>query len=354
MTMRIRVAIAGAGIGEEHLHGYLANPRLYKVTCICDPDRDRAEALVQLAQCDYCATYEQALTRDDVDLLDICLPPELHKPAIMQAIDAGKQVICEKPLVRSLAEIDEIIDHLRGRNTHVVPVFQYRFGNDIGKLCALVDAGLAGKPLVASLETHWNRNADYYAVAWRGKWETELGGAIVGHAIHIHDLLCKVLGPVADVQSMLATRVNDIEVEDCAAILFAMRSGALVSSSVTLGSATDQSRLRFCFSNLTAESSRDPYNPGTSGWTFTARDGARQSSIDELLESYSEHAEGFARQFELAHQTFVADAREPVSLADARASLELISAIYQSDRERAPIKLPLAPQSANYTGWLPQ
>lgn len=347
------MAIAGAGIGKEHLHGYLANPLLYKVACICDPDRQRAEPLVQLAQCDYCATYEQALNRSDVDLLDICVPPELHKPAIMQAIDAGKHVICEKPLVRSLAEIDEIIDHLHGRSTRVVPVFQYRFGNDIGKLCALIEAGLAGKPLVVSLETHWNRNADYYAVAWRGRWETELGGAVVGHAIHIHDLLCKVLGPVAEVQSMLATRVNDIEVEDCAAILFGMCNGALVSSSVTLGSATDQSRLRFCFSNLTAESSRDPYNPGTSGWTFTARNSASQSAIDELLESYPDHNEGFARQFELAYQTFVAEATEPVSLADARASLELISAIYQSHRERVPIRLPLGPQSANYSGWLP-
>lgn len=353
MSKKVTVAIAGAGIGRQHLAGYLANPTLYDVVCICDPDASRAAPLLELAECDYCENYEQALKRADVDVLDICLPPGLHKNAILQAIDAGKHVICEKPLVRSLAEVDEIIDHVQGKNLHIVPVFQYRFGNGIGKLCQLVAAGLAGTPLVASLETHWNREADYYAVPWRGKWETELGGAIVGHAIHAHDLLCQVLGPVADVQARLATRVNDIDVEDCAGIVFGMQNGALVTSSITLGSARDQSRLRFCFSNLTAESSLNPYNPGTSGWTFTARNSAIQESMDDLLHNYVMQSEGFAREFELAYETFTRNAPEPVSLADARASLELISAIYQSSREKVQVSLPLGKKSPNYTGWLP-
>jgi predicted dehydrogenase len=62
--------------------------------------------------------------------------------------------------------------------------------------------------VVASLETHWNRGPDYYAVPWRGTWAGEAGGAILGHAIHAHDLLCRYFGPVAQVQAQLATRVN--------------------------------------------------------------------------------------------------------------------------------------------------
>lgn len=353
MSRKIRVAIAGAGIGREHLSAYQANPDLYEVVCICDPDKSRAADLIKLARCDYCASYEDALLLEHVDVLDICLPPALHKCAILQTIDAGKHVICEKPLVQSLAEVDEITNRLVDSHCRIVPVFQYRFGNGIGKLMALIEAGLTGDALVASLETHWNRQEDYYSVPWRGKWASELGGAIVGHAIHAHDLLCQVLGPVAEVRAKVATRVNDIEVEDCAAIVFGMQSGALATSSVTLGSARDQSRLRFCFSNLTAESSLNPYNPGTSGWTFTARNPAIQRAMDEKLDAYEEHAEGFARQFELAHASFTGNAPEPVSLDDARASLELISAIYRSSRDGLAVYLPLGPGSPDYTGWLP-
>jgi predicted dehydrogenase len=57
------------------------------------------------------------------------------------------------------------------------------------KLKALIKSGLAGKPLVASLETHWNRGKEYYSKAWRGTWKGEQGGAILSHSIHIHDLI---------------------------------------------------------------------------------------------------------------------------------------------------------------------
>jgi len=350
---KLRVAIAGAGIGAEHLAGYLDNPDLYEVCYICDPDRHRAQTLIDRCAALYLPDYIDALQRPELDVLDICLPPGLHKEAILNAIDADKHVVCEKPLVKSLADIDEIIGRVQASSSQLVPVFQYRFGNGIGKLCHLIESGITGPALVATLETHWNRDADYYSVAWRGQWATELGGAIVGHAIHAHDLLVQVLGPVASVQARLATRVNEIAVEDCAAIGFTLESGALANSSITLGCANDHSRLRFCFANLTAESSLDPYNPGTDPWTFVARGDGLQPTIDAALSSYPPHKEGFARQFELAHASFVHGAIAPVTLDDARASLELITAIYQSSRTARFVDLPLDANAKLYAGWLP-
>lgn len=353
MSRKLVVAIAGAGIGREHLTAYLANPQLFEVGCICDPDKQRAEPLVAQANCDYSDNYVDVLQRSDIDVLDVCLPPAMHKQAIVEAVDAGKHVICEKPLVSSLAELDEIEAHVAGQNSLIIPIFQYRFGNGIGQLCSLIDAGLAGEPLVATLETHWNRDDAYYAVPWRGRWDTEQGGAIVSHAIHAHDLLCCVLGPVATVQAVLATRVNQIEVEDCAGVIFTMGCGAIATSSVSLGSANDQSRLRFCFSNLTAESTRSAYNPGTGGWSFTARPASRQATIDRALAQYKQHREGFERQFQLAHSAMIGQADAPVSLQDARASLEMISAIYQSSRLQRAVKLPVTNKSSVYAGWQP-
>ncbi len=356
--MRLRVAIVGAGIGSAHLDGYLANPDLFDVRVIADLDAERAAPLVKHAGADYVPSLDEAIMRPDVDIIDICLPPKLHKTAIIACLAEAKHVVCEKPLVGSLADLDEVeamvakVDQLA--MPVVTPVFQYRFGQGIGQLVHLMDQGLAGRPLVATLETHWNRDADYYAVPWRGKWETELGGAIVGHAIHIHDLLVQALGPAQRVQARLATSVNPIEVEDCAAIIIEMASGALVTSSVTLGSADDRSRLRFCFADLTAESGLDPYNPGTAPWTFQARVPAAQARVDAALGGYEPHREGFARQFELLHKALVEAAPPPVPLDDARKSLELITAIYQADASGQAVDLPLDRSSPGYGGWAPE
>jgi len=335
---QLRVAICGAGIGAEHLDAYLALPHLYRVSCIADPDHARAKPLVEKAKASYVSSFVDALNRSDVDIVDICLPPQLHKEAIMQAVAAGKHVVCEKPLVPSLSDIDEIIELEKTTPVKIMPVFQYRFGNGLSILLKLIEQGIAGKAFTATIETHWNRGADYYNVPWRGKWVSELGGAVVGHAIHAHDILVHTLGSIASIQATLATRVNPIEVDDCAAIIFEMNSGALVTSSVTLGAASDQSRLRFCFANLTAESSLEPYNPGTNPWTFEARNPAVQAHIDSVVNEYELHLEGFIRQFELA---------------DARASLEIISGIYNSTRGGGRVVLPLGTGSHEYAGWQP-
>src|SRR5205807_2893074 len=112
----------------------------------------------------------------------------------------------------------------------------------------------------------WNRGAKYYAVPWRGRWETELGGVLLTHAIHSHDIMTYLMGPIASVFARTATRVNPIEVEDCAVASLAMTSGALVSLAATLGSHKEISRLRFCFENVTFESSQAPYAPGDDPW----------------------------------------------------------------------------------------
>ena len=78
----------------------------------------------------------------------------------------------------------------------VFPVFQYRYGAGAAKLQKLMAAGLAGTPLVGSLETHWHRDEAYYAVNWRGSWAGERGGTILGHAIHIHDWLSFAFGEI--------------------------------------------------------------------------------------------------------------------------------------------------------------
>ena len=152
------------------------------------------------------------------------------------------------------------------------------------------------------------------------------------HAIHAHDLLNYIHGPCDEVSAYGATLANRIEVEDTAVLAVRMRNGSLASLSMTLGSRKQISRLRFCFENVTAESSLEPYAPGLDPWRFVAEDDTLQAQIDAALAEVPQTVEGYARQFELFHAAVTRNAALPVTLADARNSLELVTAAYQSIR----------------------
>lgn len=350
----IRIAIIGAGIGAEHLQGYRALPDRMEVVTLCDLDVDRAQTAVGAGSpIEVTADLAAVLADERIDLIDVCLPPHLHFPVSIKALEAGKHVICEKPIVRSLNEADLLQAAATKAGKQVFPVFQYRFGKAMAQLEALKDAGLAGKAFVASSETHWNRDTDYYAVPWRGTWAGESGGALLGHAIHAHDILCHVLGPVAQVFAFADTRVNQIETEDCAALSFRMESGAMATSSVTLGAGDDTSRLRFCFEGVTAESGTLPYAPAKAEWRFIARAPVTPDQIDAVLAAVPDCHSGFAGYLEAVADVLDKGGQRGVSLADGRRSIELVTAIYTSVRTGQAISLPLKETSEFYKGWMP-
>ena len=351
---RLRVGIVGAGIGAEHFQAYLALTDRFEVRYMCDLDDARAaQAVSGRKAVTITRNLDQILADPEIDLVDICLPPHLHLSACSAALQAGKDVICEKPLVASLAEADQLADMMQQTGREVFPVFQYRYGAGAAKLQKLMAAGLAGTPLVGSLETHWHRDVAYYAVDWRGSWAGERGGAILGHAIHIHDWLSFAFGEIDSVFAYLATRVNEIEVEDCASLSIRMRSGALITSSVTLGAATDTSRLRFCFSGLTAESGLEPYKLADSDWQFIARAPQRQAEIESVLADLTPPLSGFQGLFAAIYDHLVSGQGDIVSFADGRRSIEFVTAVYRSAREGKQIHLPLNEDDPLYHSWLP-
>lgn len=348
--MALTVAILGAGIGAQHLEAYRALPERFHVKTLCDIDAARAASLLS-AQMTCTTDQNAALTDPEIDLIDICLPPHLHFEACAAALRAGKHVICEKPLVPSLAETDRLQTLSEKTDRQIFPVFQYRYGPAATQLKALQAVGLTGKAHVATLETHWNRGAAYYATPWRGTWACEKGGAILTHAIHIHDWLSFALGPVAQVTALLATSVNRIEVEDCAALTLKMANGALVTSSVTLGAANDTTRIRLVFEGLTATSGTTPYAPANNPWTFTAHGPTTQAQIADVLANTPISPAGYVGFFQAISDHLRGSAAQVVTLADARHALELITAIYDSARSGQPVDLPLSNSHPMYQGW---
>lgn len=348
---RYRVAIVGAGIGVAHNDGLQAHPARFAVALICDVDPKRARRLAAAAPgAAICTDLGEVLERADLDIVDICLPPFLHYDAVKRALAARKHVVCEKPLVSSLAEFDELAALADACGRRLMPVTQYRFGNGLRRLQHLIERGVAGRAYVVTIETHWSRGPDYYASPWRGRRATELGGALLSQAIHAHDLLLCVLGPARRVFARIATRVNAIETEDCAVASLEMADGALASLSVTLGSAEEISRLRFCFEGLTAESNHAPYRASSEPWRFMPRSVEHASRMDAALADFRPQQEGFARQFALLHEALETGGPLPVTLEDARRSIELAAALYHSAATGTDVELPFGPDHPIYRG----
>lgn len=357
---RLRVAIIGCGwAGELQMErGFGLLPELFEVTVCCSRDMNRRKSFAAKYQIPRdVPSFDDVLTMQDIDVVSICTPPRLHHEMILAAFAADKYVICEKPLVSSLWELDSIIDADSRTMKRVMPIFQYRFGSGIPKLKEVIGSGLAGRPYVASVETLLRRTADYYRVEWRGKFATELGGVLVTQAIHNHDLLLHLMGPVSSVAAFKATRVNPVEVEDCAVAALRLESGALASLTATLGSARPSSRMRLCFERVTFE--RQCFDAATSHlaeepWNFTVSDPSVAEAISEIMARPAHGPIGFASQFSAFHNAVAKDAPLPVTLKDARLALDLITGLFDSQDGGASVALPITSHHPKYRSWAPQ
>ena len=350
---RIRVGIVGLGIGRMHLLAFHELRARYRVVAVCDVDAERATEVAGWLTGVRAETDPEAIwAADDIDVVAICTPPAQHRVQVEAALRSGKDVICEKPLVASVHEVDELAAISEETGNHVMPIFQYRFGNGLQRLKALVDQGLAGRPFVTNIDLAWTRGADYYDAPWRGRWATELGGVVTTHAVHLLDMAVHVLGPPMAVFARVATLVNDVETEDSAVATLRWADGSLATLSATLGSTVELSRHRFTFANLTAESGTDAYTNSFDPWTFTPAAG-HEDEITAALARFEPGTEDYIGQFDRYADARAVGTALPVTLADARTMLELVTAIYVSSRTGKEVALPLPADHPALEGWAP-
>ncbi|MGA2974493.1 MAG: Gfo/Idh/MocA family oxidoreductase [Spirochaetia bacterium] len=353
--MKLRVGVVGCGIGKEHIAAYRKLPEKFQVSVLCDVDAERARTLAAAEGIPTVVTDFSALcARDDLDVIDVCTPSHLHAPQVREALSRGKHVICEKPVAGSLRDADALIDAEARAARRVMPIFQNRFGSGVQKLRFLIDRGVPGRAYLATAETAWRRKADYYAVPWRGKWATELGGPLVTLGIHMLDLVHYIAGPVRSVFAHAATRVNPIETEDCLTASLCMADGSLCAFALTTGSAEERSRLHFCFEGLSAESNGAAYSYPSEPWSFCPDSEVFGRRMNEALGDFAVQPEGFPGQFSAFHSALETGSLPPVTLQDARSVLETITAIYASAGTGQAVTLPIGRNHPGYADWRPR
>ena len=138
---RLRVGVVGAGIGASHIEAYHALPDMYEVVTLCDIDSVRGGAVARRFAIPATTDRLERVLELDLDIVDICTPSGLHQVQAIAALEAGFHVVVEKPVARSLAELDAVAAAETAAGKRVCPIFQYRFGHGVQKLHHLIAKG---------------------------------------------------------------------------------------------------------------------------------------------------------------------------------------------------------------------
>jgi predicted dehydrogenase len=177
---KIRAGIAGAGfIGAVHAQAYRLVPDV-ELVGIADPLSEKAERLARETGSRAFRDYEELLTAG-LDVLNVCLPPQLHLRAAEAAARAGVHVLMEKPITRTLAEADQMIAACRRAGVNLMSGFTHRFYPEMVEAREMVAGGLIGRPLIVNDAMSITYT---FAQPWYRDREISGGGVFMCNAVH--------------------------------------------------------------------------------------------------------------------------------------------------------------------------
>lgn len=344
---QVRFGIVGAGVGAGfalRAMKLLEKEGIVKPVAVSDVVEDLAKKTAEEFGVKYSINYRDLLVKERVDAVFISTPHYLHFPMAIDAIEAGVNVLVDKPMAMNVREADEMIRRARRAGVKLGVNLQGRFDPSVLKVKEAVDTGRLGRVFYGEATVKWFRTREYYDKSpWRGRWATEGGGALINQAIHTLDQLVWIMGPVEYLWAQCDTVLHNIEVEDLAIATLRFKNGALglVQASTALYPGFP-AKLEFYGADGTAIiegeviklldiKGEKPYSEkeakvGLETW-------ARPEAAPPLNHAAS------IRDFAQA----ILDDREPkVSGEEGRKSIEIVNAIYQSSKNREMVRLPLS------------
>jgi predicted dehydrogenase len=337
-------------IGNVHAEALTALADVAELAVIVDIDPAKAEQLAaRYGAGGYASDLAEVLGRHDIDAVSICTPSGLHAEGAVAALDAGKHVVLEKPLDVSLAAADRIIDAEKRSGRTVAVISQHRFDKSTEKVLAAVQAGNLGTITSAIASHAWWRGQTYYDSGdWRGTWAMDGGGATMNQTVHTINLLTTIVGTPVEVFAYTACLAHQrIEVEDTAVAVVKFASGALgIIHGTTAAYPGLDASLRIFGSKGSAVISNDELvfvheNAGDAAEiAMSEMTGANQVTDEDKLEPADLQLGG-------AHRRQLADFIEAVNTgaaprvgtAEARTSLSVILAMYESAASGRPVRL---------------
>ncbi len=339
MTIHVGL-VGGGGISDTHARAALAIPGVV-ITAIQGPNEAKVRAL-----CDRYGgtpyTSFGAFTRHrPMDVAVVGSPSGLHAVQGMAIARAGVHLLVEKPIDITTGRADALIAAAESAGVGLGVFFQDRFKPDVAALKQMIGAGRLGRPLLVRAEVPWFRSAEYYSNSrWRGTKALDGGGALMNQAIHTLDLMLWLVGDVTRVLARTGKLLHEIEVEDSGAAILEFAGGALgVFSFTTAAFPGYPRRLAISGEEGTAAIEHDCLS------TLDLRDGTHQGRAEagDADNRAASPVVGDASAHQAVMEDFLAairDGRPPCCDGrDARRSVALVEAIYQSSRSSQPVSV---------------
>ena len=358
---RIRTALVGCGkVGQIHAAALRELPES-EFVAVCDRDSQRAASFAERFGVKPYSDLGKLLKDAAPQAITICTPHPLHAEAAIQAAEAGTSALVEKPLAASLADCDAMLAASRKSGTKLGVISQRRCYEAVQRMKTAIDTGKIGKPILGVFQMYsWRDQAYYQSDPWRGKWDTEGGGVLVNQSPHQLDLLHWFMGDIDEISGYWANLNHPyVEVEDTALAMIRFKSGALGaivtslsqrpgiytkvhvhgSNGASVGVETDRGA---SFVAGVSEIADPPLNDlwtilGEEGLLaqFQAEDRSRFKQVKATTHYHALQIQDFIQA--------VRDNRPPMVTGEAgRVVVEMFTAIYRSNRERRPVRLPLS------------
>lgn len=345
----MKYALIGCGrIATNHIKAVLNNH--LELAAVCDILPEHMESLLAKHGLENDPSirrytdYPQLLQEVQPQLVAIATESGLHAQIALDCIDAGVNVIVEKPMAMSIQDAEEIIRRSREKGVKVSACHQNRFNVAVQEMRRALEGGRFGKLSHGSIHVRWNRNKEYYDQApWRGTWAQD-GGALMNQCIHGIDLLRWMLGDeVEEVYGVTRQQFHHyLEAEDIGMAVIKFKNGAVgtIEGTTNVYPKNLEETLYLFGENGTVKLGGKSTN-NIDVWDF-ADEGEADQKNKGLEEATSNvYGNGHTSLYADVIDAIENDRAPYVDAVAGRNALEMVLAIYQSQKEGRPVKLPL-------------
>ena len=344
----MKYALIGCGrISPNHFAAAKANQlEIAAIADISPAAMDDKAAKFSLDNTRHYTDYREMLDREKPELVAITTESGKHAAIALECLDAGCNVIIEKPIALSLSDADAIIAKAKHTGLKVCASHQNRFNRSVMKIREALELGRFGRLFYGTAHIRWNRNQSYYSAAtWRGTWEQD-GGALMNQCIHNIDLLRWMMGgeveSVCGMTDRLAHPYIDCEDVGLAVVKFANGAYGLIEGTTDIYPKNLEETLYIFGEKGMVKAGGQSVNI-IEEWRFS--DG--QDNPEEVIHTFSENPPNI---YGFGHTPLYADVidainteREPlVNAEEGRHALELVLGIYKAAAEGVTVKFPLS------------
>lgn len=342
--------IVGCGMIANFHAKAIADIRGAKLIACYDTFPASADRLAESTGCTSYHDLDEMLADPRVDVVTIGTPSGAHLEPAIAAARAGKHVIVEKPLEITLKRCDRIVAECKKHKVKLATIFPSRFHASCIEIKKAIDGKRFGKLTLGDAYVKWYRTQAYYdSGAWRGTWELDGGGALMNQAIHSVDLLCWLMGPVAEVTAQWGTLAHKrIDVEDAVVATLKFANGALgVIEATTAAYPGALKKIAIHGSEGTAVMEEEDIIE----WQFAKknrRDAAIHRQMSEQVSGGGGAADpaaigyhGHTAQFKDLLDAVKKKGRPAVDGPEGRRAVEVILAIYKAAETGRAVSLPL-------------